>query len=96
MGLPGVQSASIAYDHPLQANWVESFEIEGKVTPPEQRSMQSNFNPISPDYFQTVGTSLISGRHFTAADNHDHPGVAIVNEAFVVLICVMRRFSDGE
>ena len=83
MSLPGVESASIAYDHPLQANWVESFEIEGKVMRPEQRSMSSNFNPISPDYFRTVGTQLVSGRHFTADDNHDHPGVAIVNEAFV-------------
>src|SRR5262249_54434633 len=29
--LPGVESAAIAYDHPLEANWVDSFAIEGRV-----------------------------------------------------------------
>lgn len=81
--LPGVESAAIAYDHPLQANWVDSFEIEGQVTRPGERSLSANFNPIGPDYFQTLGTQLISGRPFTPLDDQDHPGVAIVNEAFV-------------
>jgi len=81
--LPGVVSTAIAYDHPLQTNWTESFEIEGRVTPTDGRAPTANFNPISPDYFKTVGTPLINGRQFTALDDHDHPGVAIVNEAFV-------------
>src|SRR5262245_3010034 len=28
--LPEVQSAAIAYDHPLQSNWIEAFTIEGR------------------------------------------------------------------
>jgi putative ABC transport system permease protein len=91
VSLPSVQSAAIGYDHPLQANWTESFEVEGQVIPAEQRAPVANFNPVSPDYFKTVGTQLISGRHFTTDDNHDHPGVAIVNEAFV-----RKHFSDGK
>ena len=83
VSVPAVKSAAIAYDHPLQTNWNESFEIEGQVIPPDQRAPVANFNPISPDYFKTLGTQLVSGRHFNADDNHDHPGVAIVNEAFV-------------
>ena len=82
-GVPAVQSAAIGYDHPLQTNWTESFEIEGHVIPSDQRAPVANFNPVSPDYFKTVGVQLVEGRHFTADDNHDHPGVAIVNEAFV-------------
>jgi putative ABC transport system permease protein len=81
--LPGVESAAIAYDNPLQTNWVDSFEIEGQVTTPGERSLSANFNPISPDYFRTMGTQLISGRHFTPLDDQDHRGVVIVNEAFV-------------
>lgn len=81
--VPGVESAAIAYDHPLQSNWAESFEIEGRVTPPESRSPQANFNPVSPGYFTTVGMPLISGRYFTADDTRQRPGVAIVNETFV-------------
>jgi putative ABC transport system permease protein len=80
--VPGVQSASIGYDHPLQANWGDSFEIEGRVAATDARSLTANFNPISHEYFRTVGMQLISGRAFTTLDDPDHPGVVIVNEAF--------------
>ena len=80
--LPGVQSVAIAYDHPLQTNWVDSFQIEGRVSATED-SLQANFNPIGPDYFKTLGMHLMSGRGFTAQDDQDHPGVAVVNESFV-------------
>src|SRR6185437_5373426 len=29
--IPGVKSATLAYDHPLVSNWLDSFEIEGRV-----------------------------------------------------------------
>jgi len=81
--LPGVQSVAIAYDHPLQTNWVDSFQIEGRVSATEGASLQANFNPIGPDYFKTLGMHLMSGRGFTPQDDQDHPGVAVVNESFV-------------
>ncbi|HKR21583.1 MAG TPA: ABC transporter permease, partial [Pyrinomonadaceae bacterium] len=81
--VPGVQSAAIAYDHPLQTNWIDSFEIEGRVTPAESRGLSANFNPIGPDYFVAIGASLMKGRQFTLQDDQDHPGAVIVNEAFV-------------
>ncbi len=81
--LPGVQAATIAYDHPLQSNWVDSFDIEGRVAQPESRSLSANFIPVGPDYFGTVGAQLFIGRQFTRQDDQDHPGVAIVNESFV-------------
>src|SRR5204862_3335741 len=80
--LPGVQSASIGYDHPLQANWGDSFVVEGQVTPADARSKSANFNPVSPDYFGTAGMHLLSGRVFNPLDDQDHPGVLIINEAF--------------
>jgi putative ABC transport system permease protein len=81
--LPGVKDVSIAYDQPLESNWIDSFELEGFVKPPEIDALSANFNPVSPDYFRTVGAKIISGREFTAQDDRDHPGVAIVNQAFV-------------
>jgi putative ABC transport system permease protein len=81
--LPGVQSVAIAYDHPLQTNWVDSFQIEGRVVATDAASLQANFNPVGPDYFKTLGMRLMSGRPFTAQDDQDHPGVAVVNESFV-------------
>src|SRR4029078_2070987 len=81
--LPGVQSTAIAYDHPLTANWGESFEIEGQVLAPDARRPNANFNPIGPDYFSTMGMQLVSGRAFNQQDDHNHPSVAIINETFV-------------
>ena len=81
--LPGVESATIAYDSPLQSNWVDSFEIEGRVAAAESRSQSANFIPVGADYFNTVGAQIISGRGFTHQDDQDHPGAVIVNEAFV-------------
>src|SRR5688572_9838489 len=79
--LPGVKNATIAYDHPLQSNWLDSFEIEGRPVPAENRP-SANFIPVGPDYFETVGVRLAAGRKFTAQDDQEHPGVAIVNESF--------------
>ncbi|HEX5833197.1 MAG TPA: ABC transporter permease [Pyrinomonadaceae bacterium] len=81
--VPGVESVTIAYDHPLQSNWLDSFEIEGRPAAPENQSQSANFMPVGSDYFSTVGVQIVSGRAFTPQDDQDHPGVAIVNEAFV-------------
>ena len=81
--IPGVTKATIAYDHPLASNWLDSFEIEGRVLPVDKPAESANFIPVGPEYFDTVGVGLVSGRKFTAQDDQDHPGVAIVNEAFV-------------
>src|SRR5919107_4535446 len=32
-GLPGVRSATIAYDNPLTSNWLDSFTVEGRPEP---------------------------------------------------------------
>jgi putative ABC transport system permease protein len=87
--LPGVKTATIAYDHPLQSNWTDSFQIEGRVLRPDQ-SMSANFIPVGPDYFDTVSVPLVAGRKFTAQDDQDHPGVVLVNESFV------RRYFPNE
>ena len=81
--LPGVQAEAIAYDHPLESNWLDSFRIEGRPAADGVESSTAGFIPVSWDYFRTVGAQIITGREFAATDDQDHPGVAIVNEAFV-------------
>ena len=80
---PGVKSATIAYDPPLQSNWLDEFEIEGRVVPGGTQSDSANFIPVGADYFETVGVKIAAGRKFTPLDDPDHPGVALVNESFV-------------
>jgi putative ABC transport system permease protein len=81
--VPGVKTATIAYDDPLHSNWLDSFQIEGRVASADNQSLSANFIPVGPDYFDTVGVRLAAGRKFTPQDDQDHPGVAIVNESFV-------------
>ena len=80
--LPDVDAVAIAYDHPLESNMVDHFKIEGRTESESGRPASANFQPVSWDYFRTVGMTIISGRPFTQQDDQDHSGVAIVNEAF--------------
>src|SRR6185437_8355511 len=80
--LPGVKSATLAYDPPLQSNWLDAFQIEGRA-PSNDSSMSAHFIPVGPNYFETVSVQLVAGRKFTSIDDQDHPGVAVVNESFV-------------
>jgi putative ABC transport system permease protein len=87
--VPGVRAAAIGYDHPLQTNWIDAFSIEGRPTSNSDKT-SANFNPVSHGYFRTVGMAIVRGREFTKQDDQDHPGVIIVNEAFV------RRYFPNE
>jgi putative ABC transport system permease protein len=40
-------------------------------------------NPVTPGYFEAIGTRLIKGRNFTSQDLGNSPSVALVNQAFV-------------
>ena len=80
--LPDVDAVAIAYDHPLESNMVDDFKIEGRTESESGWPASANFQPVSWDYFRTVGMTIISGRPFTQQDDQDHSGVAIVNEAF--------------
>lgn len=40
-----------------------------------------SYNIITPRYFETVGISLLLGRHFSVSDTQQSPPVAIINES---------------
>jgi predicted permease len=77
---PGVQSAALAWWPIFRGTgWSSQVLIPGHA--PSDR--EEIFYRISPSYFATLRTPLISGRDFTFADaNARQPTPAIVNEAF--------------
>lgn len=89
-GLPGVRSATVAYDNPLTSNWLDSFTIEGRPEPEAGQTPVESFRPVGHEYFRTVGIELLKGRHFEESDDPAHPGATIINEAFA------RRYFPGE
>jgi predicted permease len=80
--LPGVVSVAMT-DHQPLGHAVNRYTFCSDVHP-EQCKQQVNINPnsyaISPNYFSTIGQSLLEGRDFNAADDGRNY-VAIVNQA---------------
>jgi len=82
--VPDVISASVTTGlpegHSLRGR---SFTIEGRVTEPGEPADITLFWMIGSGYFRAVGTPLLQGRDFTAAEQAiGSPPVVIVNETF--------------
>lgn len=79
--VPGVQHAAIGSSQPVYGfNSSNSFLIEGRPEPPPDKYPEMFFEPVSSDYFETLGARLQQGRTFNSSDTSDHPAVVIINE----------------
>ncbi|HUI43394.1 MAG TPA: ABC transporter permease [Terriglobia bacterium] len=88
--LPGVVSASqVWFPAFAGAEWNEDITLEGYQPPPGQEPLVW-FDWITPGYFSTLRTPLLSGRIFDSRDTKASPPVAIVNETFA-----RRFFAKG-
>jgi putative ABC transport system permease protein len=80
--LPGVTSASVSYSMPFfDVAEARKFLVAGRKTPEPGREPAAVINGVSPHYFETVGTRLLSGRTFNAGDTLTSPKVFIINQA---------------
>ncbi|HXJ92928.1 MAG TPA: ABC transporter permease [Terriglobia bacterium] len=80
--LPGVESAA-AIDGgglPPDGGNGNDFLIVGRPAPPSNELPDAVNRVVSPDYFRTMGISLVRGRYFAEADNESAPRVAIIDE----------------
>ncbi len=75
--LPGVSAAGITSMLPLNANWTNSFAIEGHPIMPEPHAHVAIANPR---YFATLRIPLLKGRWFTDADTDAAPKVIIIDQ----------------
>jgi predicted permease len=79
---PWIASASFAVVTPLEGGMIAlPVDVPGHIQKPSDA--QTNFNMISPDYFNTISQTLLAGRDFSDSDVKKAPGVAIVNQLFV-------------
>jgi len=78
--IPGVKSATVSSMSPMQGPGASASAFE--QAHPDNRHDVS-INNVSPNYFETYGTPILSGRYFSAEDaqDRDKPLVAIMNQS---------------
>ena len=78
--LPGVQSASLAFNFPMGSfTNGRPIEVEGHPPPVGQQPPVVLFNQVDSAYFETMRVPLLRGRAFVDSDDEASPPVAIVN-----------------
>jgi predicted permease len=89
--LPGVTSIALASTMPL-SNGIGWFPLvtEGSAISTGDSSPQTDYNVVSPGFFETIGAAVVRGRAFTTADREGSPPVAMVNQALA------RRYWPNE
>lgn len=82
IALPGVQRAAYAIRAPLMPS---EGGIAAKVTLPGHPELRDpveiKYNAVSPGFLSLIGTRIVRGRGFTAADDANGPPVLIISQA---------------
>jgi putative ABC transport system permease protein len=79
----GVVNSAIGMMVPLDQSMQMDgqFQIAGRPVPSPAERPRVNWDFATPDYFRTLGTPLLCGRLFMAADGPAAPPVAIINQS---------------
>jgi len=80
--VPGVAAATLSDGLPAAGNGSIPVQIAGKAYSHESDHPLAREGIVTPGYFETFQTSLVSGREFSTADTATGQPVAIVNESF--------------
>jgi putative ABC transport system permease protein len=84
--LPGVATAALTTDLPINSTWQMSFGTEESTDAGPLLSAAT----VSPEYFGTLHVSMLSGRDFAPSDRQGQPRVAIVSRT------AARRLFNSE
>jgi putative ABC transport system permease protein len=78
--LPGVESASISRDLPIDGWAGQFFTTSDRPNPPAGQVPDANYIVVGPDYFRCLQIPLRRGRSFNEHDTETARRVVIVNE----------------
>jgi len=87
---PGVESVGTILSLPIRSGLSGRFYFSIEGRPPDDNNQTiAGYQITTPEYFETLGIPLRSGRLFTAFDGPDDPRVVVVNQAMA------NRFWPG-
>ncbi len=90
-GLPGVRAVAATNVLPLSGlGPLISFAVVDAPPPAPNVNAEIAVASVTPDYFRTIGASLVRGRGLTDRDTAAAPRVVVINEAAV------RRWFSGQ
>jgi putative ABC transport system permease protein len=78
--IPGVLSVGAVAHLPFQGNAGRGFQIEGRPPADPGHLPGASYTVACPNYFRTMGISIVKGREFTRQDTLSSPGVIVINE----------------
>jgi putative ABC transport system permease protein len=84
---PGVRTAASVSALPFENGWNLSVTMDGN---PDATLGAVWWYAMSPDYFATLGITLVRGRDFSETDTRGSPGVIIINQSLA------NRFWPGQ
>ncbi len=99
--LPGVRNVATSTTVPLGNDFSQSSILpDGEDFPIEQKLPIVNYNLVSPEFFDTLGISVVRGRSFTAQETTAAARVAVVNESLARQLwpgqeAIGKRFRQG-
>ncbi len=80
-GLPGVQSAALVDDLPLQGGSTQPVQIEGYPVVAMADQPEVSVRIVTPAYFSTMHIPLRAGRVFADSDTPTSPKAIVISEA---------------
>ncbi len=97
--LPGVKSAGIVSELPLEGEgWADMITLEGQHAPVLERPIV-NYRFVSPGYFETLGIPLLQGRFIQDGDRKVAPAViseTVAKRVFAGENPIGKRFRRGD
>jgi putative ABC transport system permease protein len=85
--IPGIESVGGVTPLPLSGEARTGHFTLDESDVEQWTRNEADYRPIMPGYFETMQTSMLSGRRFSAADNQTGaPSVAIVDETFAAQV----------
>jgi len=90
--VPGTEAVALLAGLPRGRSIPNSFySLEGQEFDDPSERPRTNWDAVSPTFFETLQIPMVSGRNISEMDREDTPLVAVVNQEFV-----RRSFPDDD